>query len=170
MRANCGARLKDVTVVDVRSDNEWASGHIRGAVHMPLGYLADRAAELPRERPIVVQCQSGARSSIAASVLERLGVTNVMNLSGGMSAWVAAGAAGRGGRTWAASDSRLRRLEPWRNGSRCSPKPARLSVLNELRVRSAQRQRTDRGNGTQPGQPVEAPAAPARARLRVAAA
>jgi hydroxyacylglutathione hydrolase len=60
-------------------------------VHVPLGYLADRATELPRERPIVVQCQSGARSSIAASVLERLGVTNVMNLSGGMSAWVAAG-------------------------------------------------------------------------------
>ncbi len=85
-----GERLKDVTVVDVRSENEWALGHIRGAVHVPLGHLADRAAELPRERPIVVQCQSGARSSIAASVLERLGVTNVMNLSGGMSAWVAA--------------------------------------------------------------------------------
>ncbi len=84
-------RLKDVTVVDVRSENEWASGHISGAVHVPLGYLADRAAELPRERPIVVQCQSGARSSIAASVLERLGVTNVMNLSGGISAWAAAG-------------------------------------------------------------------------------
>ena len=85
-----GERLKEVTVVDVRSESEWALGHIRGAVHVPLGYLADRATELPRDRPIVVQCQSGARSSIAASVLERLGVTNVMNLSGGMSAWVAA--------------------------------------------------------------------------------
>lgn len=84
-------RLKDVTVVDVRSANEWASSRIGGAVHVPLGYLADRTAELPRERPIVVQCQSGARSSIAASVLERLGVTNVMNLSGGMSAWAASG-------------------------------------------------------------------------------
>ena len=86
-----GERLNDLTVVDVRSENEWASGHIRGAMHVPLGYLADRAAALPRERPIVVQCQSGARSSIAASVLERLGATNVMNLSGGISAWVAAG-------------------------------------------------------------------------------
>ena len=83
-------RLNDVTVVDVRSENEWASGHIGGAVHVPLGYLAGRAATLPRERPIVVQCQSGARSSIAASVLERLGVAEVMNLSGGMSAWTAA--------------------------------------------------------------------------------
>ena len=86
-----GERLTDVTVVDVRSENEWALGHIRGAVHVPLGYLADRAAELSREGPIVVQCQSGARSSIAASVLERLGMTNVMNLSGGMTAWMAAG-------------------------------------------------------------------------------
>ena len=83
-------RLNDVTVLDVRSGNEWATGHIGGAAHVPLGYLADRHLELPRDRPIVVQCQSGARSSIAASVLERLGVTNVMNLSGGMSAWVAA--------------------------------------------------------------------------------
>jgi hydroxyacylglutathione hydrolase len=82
-------RLNDVTVVDVRGENEWAAGHIRGAVHVPLGYLTDRYAELPAERPIVVQCQSGARSSIAASVLESLGVTNVMNLSGGMAAWVA---------------------------------------------------------------------------------
>ena len=84
-------RLKDVTVVDVRSENERMAGHIGGARHIPLGYLAERVAELPRDRPIVVQCQSGARSSIAASVLERLGVTNVMNLSGGMSAWVTAG-------------------------------------------------------------------------------
>ena len=84
-------RLAEVTVVDVRSENEWAAGHIRGAVHVPLGYLADHAAQLPRERPIVVQCQSGARSSIAASVLERLGMNNVSNLSGGMSGWIAAG-------------------------------------------------------------------------------
>jgi hydroxyacylglutathione hydrolase len=84
-------RLPGVTVVDVRSETEWASGHIRGAVHVPLGYLADRAATLPREQPIVVQCQSGARSAIAASVLERLGFANVMNLPGGMSAWVADG-------------------------------------------------------------------------------
>ena len=59
--------------------------------HIPLGHLADRAAELPRDRPIVVQCQSGGRSSIAASVLEKLGAADVANLSGGITAWAAAG-------------------------------------------------------------------------------
>ena len=81
----------EVTLVDVRSAREWNEGRIAGAMHIPLGYLTDRHAELPRHRPVVVQCQSGARSSIAASVLERLGVTNVSNLTGGISAWAAAG-------------------------------------------------------------------------------
>ena len=84
-------RLGTVTVVDVRGATEWSGGHLPSAIHIPLGHLADRAGELPPERPIVVQCQSGARSSIAASVLERLGHANVTNLTGGMTAWAAAG-------------------------------------------------------------------------------
>lgn len=84
-------RLPDVTMVDVRSANEWAAGHIPGALHIPLGYLADRASEIPTAKPIVVQCQSGARSMIGSSVLARLGYGNVMNLSGGLTAWAAAG-------------------------------------------------------------------------------
>lgn len=83
--------LQTVTVVDVRSAAEWAAGHIAGATHIPLGYLADRVADLPTDRPVVVQCQSGARSSIGVSVLERLGVTKAINLTGGLSAWAAAG-------------------------------------------------------------------------------
>lgn len=85
------ARLHDVTLIDVRSANEWAAGHIAGARHIPLGYLADRAADIPKTAPVVLQCQSGGRSSIAASVLERLGFTDVSNLSGGIMAWAAAG-------------------------------------------------------------------------------
>jgi hydroxyacylglutathione hydrolase len=84
-------RLADVTVLDVRSANEWANGHLPGALHIPLGYLAERAEEIPRSKPVVVQCQSGARSSIAASVLERLGFSDVSNLSGGFSGWSASG-------------------------------------------------------------------------------
>ncbi len=76
-----------VTILDVRSANEWAGGHLPGAVHIPLGYLADRAGELPADRPIVVQCQSGARSAIGASLLQRLGRRAVVNLSGGLTAW-----------------------------------------------------------------------------------
>jgi hydroxyacylglutathione hydrolase len=80
-----------VTVVDVRSANEWSHGHIPGAVHIPLGYLADRCRSLPTTKPIVMQCQGGSRSAIAASLLERLGFSGVINLEGGMSAWIAAG-------------------------------------------------------------------------------
>ncbi|MEO7135253.1 MAG: MBL fold metallo-hydrolase [Vicinamibacterales bacterium] len=84
-------RLESVSVIDVRNATEWAAGHIPGALHIPLGHLADRAGEIPRGRPIVVQCQSGGRSSIAASVLEQLGAAEVLNLSGGITAWSAAG-------------------------------------------------------------------------------
>ena len=84
-------RLSNVTVVDVRGAAEWATGHLPGAMHIPLGHLSDRVAEIPSDRPVVVQCQSGSRSAIAASVLERLGLQDVTNLSGGITSWAAAG-------------------------------------------------------------------------------
>ncbi len=84
-------RLQDVVVVDVRGANEWAAGHLEHAIHIPLGYLKDRAGELPRDKTIVTQCQSGARSSIAASLLELQGFSGQINLTGGLAAWQAAG-------------------------------------------------------------------------------
>ena len=84
-------KLKTVTVLDVRSENEWHEGHLPGATHIPLGYLSDRLAEIPAGRPVVVQCQSGGRSSIAASILERAGFDDVSNLTGGLGAWTASG-------------------------------------------------------------------------------
>lgn len=84
-------QAKDVSLVDVRNQSEYQQAHLAGAVHIPLGYLADRVAELPADRPIVVHCQSGSRSSIAASLLERLGRRDVANLTGGLLAWQSAG-------------------------------------------------------------------------------
>jgi hydroxyacylglutathione hydrolase len=84
-------RAGAVTVVDVRNRSEWDAGHLPGAVHIPIGYLSERLGEIPRDRPIVVQCQSGARSAIATSVLQRLGITGVEDLRGGFQAWAAAG-------------------------------------------------------------------------------
>ena len=81
----------DVTILDVRGRAEWEAGHIPGAPNVPLGHLTDRLRELPADRPIVVQCQAGARSSIAASVLLARGVTNVVNMTGGFAAWQQAG-------------------------------------------------------------------------------
>ena len=78
-------------VLDVRTDDEWADGHVPGALHIMGGYLPDRIDEVPRDRPVVVMCGSGYRSTIAASVLERAGVENITNLTGGMKAWQDAG-------------------------------------------------------------------------------
>lgn len=76
------------TVLDVRSDGEWAAGHIEGAVHVMGGYLEDRLSEVPNgDRPVVVVCGSGYRSTVAAGVLERAGFQRVVNMTGGMGAW-----------------------------------------------------------------------------------
>ena len=80
-----------VTVIDVRKRNEWNEGHIEGAEHIYLGDLAERAAELPHDAPIVVHCQSGSRASIAASLLRARGFTNVSSFSAGMKGWIKAG-------------------------------------------------------------------------------
>jgi hydroxyacylglutathione hydrolase len=90
--AELAERLDDnrppaVTVLDVRERGEWEAGHIAGAVNVPLGHLTDRVAELERDRPLVLHCQSGGRSSVAASVLRAHGFTNVINLSDGFAGW-----------------------------------------------------------------------------------
>ena len=57
---------------------------------MPLNHLAERAAELPKDRPLLVFCAGGYRSSIAASLLQRLGFANVREIAGGIAGWEAA--------------------------------------------------------------------------------
>jgi len=81
----------EATVVDVRGNAEWEAGHVPGVQNVPVGYLAERMSELPSGLPLIVHCQGGARSSIAASVLQARGVKNVMNLVGGYAAWEQAG-------------------------------------------------------------------------------
>jgi hydroxyacylglutathione hydrolase len=80
-----------VTVLDVRGQAEYDAGHLAGVQHIPLGYLRDRVAELPRDRPVVVHCKAGGRSAIAASVLAAHGFEGVINMDGGYDRWVAAG-------------------------------------------------------------------------------
>ena len=83
---------RGVTLVDVRNDGEWTGlGHIPGAMHVPLGHLMDRLAEIPRERPVVVQCLGGGRSAIGASLLRAAGYPNVVNFSPGISGWIKEG-------------------------------------------------------------------------------
>ena len=80
-----------VTVLDVRKRSEYREGHIPHALHIPLGEVAERAGEIPADRPVILQCEGGTRSAIAASVLRALGRHDVANLQGGFTAWEKAG-------------------------------------------------------------------------------
>jgi hydroxyacylglutathione hydrolase len=82
---------EEVTVVDVRNAGEWSAGHIPGAVHVPLSALPSRLDSIPRDRAVVVHCQSGARAVIACSLLQSAGFTQIESLRGGFAAWQAAG-------------------------------------------------------------------------------
>lgn len=75
-------------LLDVREPNEWASGHIEGAIHIPLGDLDP--ASIPAHAPVVAVCRSGNRSSKAALKLLGSG-RDVVNMAGGMKAWQNAG-------------------------------------------------------------------------------
>jgi hydroxyacylglutathione hydrolase len=80
-----------LAVVDVRGRAEWEAGHLPGVPNIPLGALPERLAELPRDRPVVLHCQGGSRSAIAASVLRAHGFQDVVNLEGGYRAWEGGG-------------------------------------------------------------------------------
>jgi phage shock protein E len=77
---------KGATLLDVRTPGEFASGHISGAVNIPLNDLSGRIQELREDQAIVVYCRSGRRSAIAAKLLREHGVGTVSDL-GAMSNW-----------------------------------------------------------------------------------
>jgi len=81
----------EVYMLDVRGRSEWDAGHVPGVRNIPLGYLRAHLDELPRDVPVVMQCQTGSRSQIAASLAHAAGLRNVANLAGGIQAWGKAG-------------------------------------------------------------------------------
>lgn len=82
----------DVTLIDVRRQTEWdEEGHLPNAHHMMLGYLKENAQQFINGKPIVVQCRSGNRSAVGASILKAAGAKDVTNLSGGIIDWKRAG-------------------------------------------------------------------------------
>lgn len=76
-----------VFVLDVREMDEWNAGHLAQARHIPLGDVAKRAQELPKDKQVVITCRSGGRSGKACDLLRGMGFGNVTNLAGGMRAW-----------------------------------------------------------------------------------
>lgn len=85
------AERAGMVVLDVRGRAEWDAGHLPGAIHIPLAELPDRLGELAPEQGIAVHCQGGGRSAIAASLLKARGFEGAANVTGGLSAWIAAG-------------------------------------------------------------------------------
>jgi rhodanese-related sulfurtransferase len=77
-------------LIDVRAPREWETRHIEGSLNLPLTRLRDHLAEIPRERAIALHCAGGYRSSIAASLLLQQGITNFVEVAGGLAAWDAA--------------------------------------------------------------------------------
>lgn len=88
---HAGRATNGVQLIDVRGASEWEAGHLPDSTNIPVGYLTDSLDGLDATAPIVVQCQTGGRSMIAASVLLRAGRRDVTNLTGGFVAWRDAG-------------------------------------------------------------------------------
>lgn len=90
-REEAGKLIEDgAQLVDVRTDHEWEVGRIAGATHLPLDELAERSGEIDRERPVVLYCRGGNRSTMATAALAAAGY-EAAKLSEGIVGWTAAG-------------------------------------------------------------------------------
>ena len=82
---------EDALVLDVRDPGEFGAGHILGAKNVPLSRLGDGEVAKRKDRPVIVYCEGGERSSKAVAALKRQGFARVVNLTGGLRAWQQAG-------------------------------------------------------------------------------
>lgn len=81
--------VTDRVLLDVREDDEWASGHVPGALHIPLGEVPARLGEIDPDAELYVICHGGGRSERVVRYLEQVGYEGV-NVDGGMIAWIGA--------------------------------------------------------------------------------
>lgn len=84
-------RDRNARVLDVREDWEFRAGHVPGAIHIPLGQLGARFANLPRDKRVLVVCQSGNRSLAATDFLIAQGFEGAASVRGGTGAWARSG-------------------------------------------------------------------------------
>ena len=84
-------------VLDVRTPEEYAAGHVPGAVNVPYDQVASRLAQIPKDKDVVLYCRSGRRAGLAADVLAANGYTKLEHLQGDMQAWVQDGRPVEGG-------------------------------------------------------------------------
>jgi rhodanese-related sulfurtransferase len=93
LQATLMINKEDAQIVDVRDEAEFAKGHMLGARNIPLAQLEKRVGELERlkDKPLIVNCESGNRSGAAVAVLKKSGFAKSFNLEGGIAAWQQAG-------------------------------------------------------------------------------
>ncbi len=84
---------ENAVLIDVREPNEYLNGHVTDSRNIPVASLAQRAEELTsyKEKPVILVCQSGARSASACATLSKLGFSRVHSLEGGVTGWLEAG-------------------------------------------------------------------------------
>ncbi len=78
-------------VIDVREPDEYESGHIPGAILVPLSTVSTNTSEFESEETVYVVCRSGGRSMQACEILHEVGITNVVNVAGGTIGWISLG-------------------------------------------------------------------------------
>ena len=76
-----------MTILDVRSRNEWITGHIEGSINISVNKLMSNKSKIPVDRPVAVICHSGSRSNLAALMLDRLSKHDIFNVPAGISGW-----------------------------------------------------------------------------------
>ncbi|HFD11354.1 MAG TPA: rhodanese-like domain-containing protein [Crenotrichaceae bacterium] len=85
------SQVNDLTIIDVREPNEFAEGHLPGAINVPRGVLEFKIGNQPAvadtNTDILIYCLSGGRGALATESLQKLGYRNVKNLAGGIKAW-----------------------------------------------------------------------------------
>lgn len=79
---------EDLYVLDVRTPEEFAAGHVPGAVNIPYDQVASRLGEVPRDKDVVLYCKSGRRAGLASEVLANHGYTRLQHLEGDIVGWV----------------------------------------------------------------------------------
>lgn len=79
----------NVPLIDVRTISEYENGHIQGFENISLNSLEQNTSKIKKDNPVIIHCQSGLRSAMAYSILEKLGYTNILNYSGSINDWTA---------------------------------------------------------------------------------
>ena len=80
-------------VIDVRRDDEWVTGHVTGAIHIPVDDLTDRIDQVPTDKKVLFICAAGVRSGLACEMAASMGYDseNLINIEDGTPAWIAGG-------------------------------------------------------------------------------